>query len=260
MYPLLRRGDRLPTVAVAQILVNRTMTSGTYIDVDGRFGRNTREAVRNFQRSQRTLGVDGVIGQNTWAALTKKDTIKIIDSVDVTNPSDQGVEDNDIRVAGGNPIVNYGMSNGVRAIVQKIQGRANGADVGLLRFHGHGLPGYMGLSSGTGFDISSGLNVDQLNAIARSVTPLGAIFTKLGSAELHGCRVGAGLDGKKLITALARAWKVPVTAGVRSQYSGGMNTFHFEGRTITAFPNGGNLKSWVRSLPAPEIHGMSVSR
>jgi len=35
---------------------------------DGRFGNNTRNAVMNYQRSK-ALGVDGVIGPQTWASL-----------------------------------------------------------------------------------------------------------------------------------------------------------------------------------------------
>ena len=50
---------------------------------------------------------------------------------------------------------------------------------------------------------------------------------------------------------------VPVTAGLRTQYGGGSSTFRFEGPTLTAFPGGGDLKSWARSRPVPEIHGMS---
>ena len=42
--------------------------AGYDIAVDGVFGRDTEEAVRDFQ-SQHDLDVDGIVGDNTWAAL-----------------------------------------------------------------------------------------------------------------------------------------------------------------------------------------------
>lgn len=259
MYPLLRRGDRLPTVAVVQILINRHMERGTYIAVDGIYGRNTRNAVIEFQR-RKGLGVDGIVGKNTWGALTRGQDLHVIDSVDVTNPKDMGYEDAAIQGAGGQPIVNFGMCNGVKVATAKIQARAGRGDVVLLRFHGHGAPGVMGISSGTETELSSEFGVTFLDSLARYLGRLSPIFSPLGSAELHGCRVGAGRDGRRLVAALARAWGVPVTAGRRTQYGGGSSTFRFEGPTFTAFPGGGGLKSWARSRPVPEVHGMSVAR
>ncbi len=259
MYPLLRYGDRIPTVAAVQILVNRKMRHGTYIAVDGIYGRNTREAVRAFQR-ERGLARDGIVGKNTWRALTQGENLVVIDSVDATNPKDMGYEDAAIRDAGGSPIVNFGMCNGVKVVMQEIQSRAGMGNVVLLRFHGHGAPGAMGVTTGTGTEISSEFGVTVLDSLARYLGRFKWIFSSFGSAELHGCRVGAGRDGRRLVKALVRAWGVPVTAGLRTQYGGGSSTFRFEGPTFTAFPGSGDLRTWARSLPAPEIHGMSVSR
>lgn len=260
MYPLLRYGDRLPSVAAAQILINRGMSQGSYITVDGIYGRNTREAVRNFQREKSHLTRDGIVGENTWRALTLGENLPVLDSVDLTNPKDMGYEDAAIRDAGGSPIVNFGMCGGVKVVMQKIQMQASEGNVLLLRFHGHGSPGEMGLTVGTGSEISSEFGTTFLDSLARFVSPLSRVFSSFGSVELHGCRVGAGSDGRRLVSALANAWGVPVSAGLRTQYGGGLSTFRFEGPTITAFPRGGNLKTWAHSLPVPEIHGMSVNR
>ncbi len=260
MYPLLRYGDRLPSVVSAQILINRNMRQGTYIVVDGIYGKNTRKAVRKFQEEKPTLGVDGVIGENTWRALIQGKNLSVIDSVDLTNPKDMGLEDDDIRRAGGKPIINFGMCGGVRVVMQKIKAKASTGKVVLLRFHGHGSPGSMGLTVGKGSDYSSEFGVTFLKSLARFVSPLAWIFSSFGSAEFHGCRVGAGPDGRRLVTAFAKAWGVPVTAGLKTQYGGGSSTFRFEGPTITAFPNGTTLKSWARSRPVPEIRGKSVNR
>jgi hypothetical protein len=259
MYPLLRFGDRLPTVAVVQILINRKMHQGSYISVDGIYGPKTREAVRAFQR-KRFLSPDGIVGQNTWQALIAGENIVVIDSVDATNPDDMGYEDAAIRSAGGSPIVNFGMCNGLKVVMQKIQAQARTGAVALLRFHGHGAPGEMGVTTGTGSEISSEFGVRFLDSLARYLGTMRWIFSNIGSAELHGCRVGAGSDGRRLIKALAWAWGVPVTAGLHTQYGGGASTFRFEGPIFTAFPEGGGLRTWTRSLAVPEIHGMSVSR
>ena len=182
MYPFLRTGDRIPSVAAVQILINRKMSQGTYIGVDGIYGRNTREAVRTFQRSKR-LAPDGKVGKNTWAALISGENIQVIDSVDLTNHKDMGYEDAAIRAAGGNPIVNFGMCNGIKVVTQKIQQHASTGAVALLRFHGHGSPGEMGVTTGTGSELSSEFGVTFLDSLARHLQQLAPIFSPFGSAE-----------------------------------------------------------------------------
>ncbi|MEH2284380.1 MAG: peptidoglycan-binding domain-containing protein [Nostoc sp.] len=51
--------------ALQQLLVS----NGYAVRVDGIFGALTETAVKAFQ-NQRNLGVDGVVGQRTWSALT----------------------------------------------------------------------------------------------------------------------------------------------------------------------------------------------
>ena len=61
--PTLRRGSKGDDVRTVQRALG---FSGA--DVDGDFGPKTEAAVRAFQASE-GLGVDGVVGKNTWAAL-----------------------------------------------------------------------------------------------------------------------------------------------------------------------------------------------
>ncbi len=65
-FPTLRKGSRNSAVADLQ----RRLAAAGYSDVavDGIFGSRTDAAVRIFQRSRR-LGVDGIVGPQTWSAL-----------------------------------------------------------------------------------------------------------------------------------------------------------------------------------------------
>lgn len=144
MYPLLHKGDTLPSVAAVQILINRALTRGETIKVDGIYGRQTKQAVLDFQRRNPPLAQDGIVGPNTWAKLVWDQRLNVVDAVDVTNPKDLGIEDSAIMDAGGDPIMNFGMCNGARVVINNIISRAQRGSVVLLRFHGHGAPGYMG--------------------------------------------------------------------------------------------------------------------
>mmetsp|Transcript_3519 Transcript_3519/g.9997 ORF Transcript_3519/g.9997 Transcript_3519/m.9997 type:complete len:286 (+) Transcript_3519:291-1148(+) len=70
--PLLQRwsgyGDTGIGVSVKVVQEKLNEIQGIDLDVDGLFGRLTKTAVRNFQRSE-GLSVDGIVGPNTWEAL-----------------------------------------------------------------------------------------------------------------------------------------------------------------------------------------------
>ena len=70
-YADLREGSRGPDVALAQTWLNGLRTEWPampQLQVDGRFGDDTRSAVRIFQLAN-GLREDGTIGENTWDAL-----------------------------------------------------------------------------------------------------------------------------------------------------------------------------------------------
>ena len=268
MYPYLKFQDKLPVVAATQILLNRRLNDGEYLPVDGSFGTITREAVEKFQQNTNYLLVDGIIGQNTWSALINKEKIQVIDCVDVTDPKIRGYEDEAIIAAGGNPILNYGMSRGGAVVLKDIERRAKKCPVVLLRFHGHGSPGWQALAThGLGAprgaprrplyrheeitEASSSFNLENVHLVVRALSKMSPIFCEFGSVELHGCRVGAGSRGRRMVTTLTQGFEVPVTAGTQTQWSegpGGTSTFRFEGPVFTACPCGINLKRWGASL------------
>lgn len=76
---------------------------------------------------------------------------------------------------------------------------------------------------------------------------LGTIMKPYGSIELHGCRVGAGASGRRLLSGMASVCRVPVSAGLRRQY-GSSWAARFEGPTVTVCPGGMSLADWSRSV------------
>ena len=67
-YPTLRQGDRGAYVRLLQSLLESALVPVK--GIDGIFGQNTENAVREFQQNN-NLAVDGIVGPNTWNALTE---------------------------------------------------------------------------------------------------------------------------------------------------------------------------------------------
>ena len=72
-YPTLRQGNQGNKVRMLQIYLNEY---GYALNVDGIFGGDTLNAVRDFQ-SKNGLVVDGVVGRNTWMSLLNDNVDKI---------------------------------------------------------------------------------------------------------------------------------------------------------------------------------------
>lgn len=66
VYPTVRKGNSGEYV---RILQQALQAAGMSIETDGKFGKNTEQAVKTFQ-TQHGLTADGICGKNTWAALT----------------------------------------------------------------------------------------------------------------------------------------------------------------------------------------------
>lgn len=256
-YPYLRYGDQLPAVGVLQKLLSAT---GASLIADGIFGSRTREAVRQFQRP-RALGVDGIVGKNTWPRLAVAGVgqVEVVDCVDVFDPDLMRMEVRDIRRVGGSPIIIGGMSNGVEQAVMDVIRATRPGTVFLLRFHGHGASGTAGISDGQG-----GIPGEHLSSIhsgnwARLRPVIGrlrTIFGAYGCVQFMHCSTGRGPRGRQLLNDIATELQVPVSAGTVDQLGGGVSTFRFEGPTYTAIPGGGTLRSWCQALP--NFGGMSV--
>jgi len=76
---------------------------------------------------------------------------------------------------------------------------------------------------------------------------LGSIMKPYGSIELHGCRVGAAMNGRRLLAGMAWACGVRISGGMRSQ-RGGIDASRFEGPTTAICPSGQTLANGSRSV------------
>src|ERR1022692_802107 len=280
-YTDLRRGDKLPSVGVLQKLLNRT---GASLAPDGEFGQKTETAVRVFQRAHR-LNPDGIVGKDTWPRLATGSNLRIVDCIDVFDPSLFNLEAQDVGKAGGNPILIGGMCNGVEAVVSAIVSASAGG-VFLLRFHGHGAPGVAGVSFGQGaigwgeradIDLSNFATLRPALARLRSIFgPYGNVqfmhcstgsgpngrrllqsIGPYGNVQFMHCSTGSGPNGRRLLQSIADTLGVPATAALQTQYGGGVATFKYEGPTYTALTGGAVLRGWCRALP--DFAGMSIA-
>ena len=250
---LLWKGDVLPTVSTAQILLRRHRPQ-TVITTDGIFGPKTGKAVWNFQEHHH-LKTDQIIGPKTWHKLEDVSRFRTVDVVDGTDPSLVQLEAADLRKDGYDPIVLFGMSNGLEVAMNQIAARGGNGETMLLRFHGHGNNGLQNVTGGeiNGAPHLAAISLSNFGQIEHLLVRIKGIFVEFGAVQLLGCDVGGG-KGSALVEKLANTWGVPVTAGIHTQFGGGDKTFRFEGAVVTKVPGGGTLKSWSAAMELK--HGM----
>lgn len=113
--------------------------------------------------------------------------------------------------------------NLMSAIMRASRGEGS---ITVLQVHSHGVPGEM-----FGGRLTAATARSQQASFAR----LAPYFEPGGQAFLKGCTVG---QHPELLMVLARAWQVPVTAGMMDQLAGGATHDVYVGPTVTADPNG----------------------
>lgn len=248
----LRRGDRLPAVAVAQLLLDRT---GPGLAIDGIFGPGTQAGVRRFQSERPGLAADGVIGRQTWPRLRSQETLPVVDCIDVFDPDLYTSERRFLTGSGSSPITLGGMSNGIEQAVTDIRRQAS--NIFLLRFHGHGAPGVAGASDGHGGLGNHRSSFQNDPATLATMRRLRGAFGPHGCIQFMHCETGSGSAGARFLRKIADATGVPATAAPNTQYASTLReTVRYEGPARTACPNGQSMSAWARSLP--EFVGMSV--
>ncbi len=258
----IRRGDRGPMVAAVQSLINRR-AAASVLDPDGVFGPLTQESVRRAQSSAR-LSASGVVDSATWNALTPGERLAIISANDIYDPAHEEYTPPELR--GPGLIRTGGMSGGVGHIIGEVVQRAGTMGrIILLRFYGHGRGGLMAVSAGTGYMRDSQgevipntsrpdhaahqsiITTSNFRAIEGHLRRLRPLFAPFGSIELHGCNVGQGAEGRRLLELTAQATGVPASAGIGSQYFGSRTAARFEGAVRTVYPGRQSLRQWARA-------------
>ena len=248
MYVTIQRGDRLPSVALAQARLFQVGAGRPDLAVDGLFGPETEAAVLDFQ-ARVGVAATGKVDPPTWLAM---DIGRAISAVDVIDATDITVyEEDHPHLADGHSqiYVNYGMSRGVRHLIERLVAGHRPRSVALLRLHGHGGSGHMVVSGGTQAYGSSSIAGEHFtNPEARAAYQrLGSIMKPYGSIELHGCTVATRANGQRLLAGLVETCGVPVTAALRCQL-GAAAAARFEGPIATHFPNRATLPLWAQSV------------
>jgi hypothetical protein len=183
---------------------------------------------------------------------------RVVDVTDVGDPALAVIPDA-VAKYGSTPIAMGAMSNGIEVLVSRVLARATTGTLALLRIHGHGNLGrWMTVSVGAVVHMGAegkpavvqdyalvakaGSHVapDTFDDAARSLARLRPLFAPYGSFEHMGCSLGSRADTRAMMGRLANLLGVPVSAGVSLQY----HVFRFDGKSVTAFPSGGNLASW----------------
>ncbi len=250
-YIYLNRGSQLPAVAIAQKLLN---AHGARLHIDGIFGRDMREAVVDWQ-TQRHLPPHGEIDQVTWQSLSSGFYLPIFDCLDVVDPYLRESSAADIARAAGDYVTVQEGRNGVVGAVNAILGCAP-VNLFMLRFHGHGAPGWIGISVGRlrqGIEWTSVINYHNVVNMLPVLSRLRARMGPYTCVQFMGCSTGRGPNGHQLLDQLARNWGVPVSGALGGQYAGGFRTFRYETRTYTAMPHGMAIEAWADTLPALPI-------
>ena len=85
-YKQIGYGSQGSDVTELQKLLNK---NGYTLDEDGKFGPKTQAAVKDYQKKN-SLAVDGIVGNNTWGALTKVSTPSATTPSDTTTGASQG--------------------------------------------------------------------------------------------------------------------------------------------------------------------------
>lgn len=121
------------------------------------------------------------------------------------------------------------LANNVNMMVEKILNRLGSSEqIQMLDIWGHGSSGSQGMGDSAYSTAPSQLiEIDSSGQLTNraSLTRLRGRFASDGWVRLHGCNVGHGRRGRRLLRQLAALWQIPVQAGVETQPSDGLNRF-----------------------------------
>ena len=273
----IRSGEHGPRVTVLQVLLNShgcTGTDGKRLNVDGAYGRNTRDAVKAAATMAEGGDLTGAVATPALVRQLLADVdLQVVSSVDLGDPALQA-DAAALQRNFDDPILLGGMCNGLVAMVQAVQSRGRPGHVAALRFVGHGnLGDWLTISVGSvahlregnaaerreyGFikqEIYSYISADNYDKVNTIVAPLKGIFAKFAFAEHLGCTLGAKPQTRKVLQKLADLWGVPIRVGLQTQPVGMVT--EIKGPVFTAYPGNQTLTSWSRQFQTLELAGQS---
>ncbi len=152
--------------------------------------------------------------------------------------------------------------DGVERMVDEVVKKAKThRSISVLRIYAHGNSGVIAVTGGDMLEhASSAISIWYLPKLEPILARLTPYFTANAQVELYGCYVATGQngtgwvikkesDGEKLISHLAKIWKVRVLASGNTDKGLPIASFKYVGLVVEANPNGG-----LRCVPAPEIN------
>jgi len=259
--------EHSPRVTLLQILLKDEHK----LRVDGSFGAKTLAAVKRFQSSHGEFP-GGIPTATTWKNLLEGTGLAVVSSIDAGDPELAKADRAVLEAFGDKPIMLGAMCNGLGQLVAEVKSRSMGLSLAALRLDGHGNFGrWLTLSVGEVADLSkanpkeyraitkeyfSYIDPTHFARIAPLLNQLTAKFAPFGFAEHHGCSLGKRPDTRKMLAKLADLWGVPISVGTGLQSFGVIADF--EGRVVTVFPRGMNLRTWSHQFQLSTVRTMST--
>jgi hypothetical protein len=250
-----KHGDRLPSVGIIQKLINETrakeprMRSVPEMGVDGIYGKNTEAAVKEVQVALGLKLANGTFDQHTWRVLADIAKWRIVDVCDLLL---EGYLASKPHIQLRNDLIEQGKRKMPQSTLKQNSHRADkllrkwsdDAQVCRQQFHRFQAQG------GQPIALLKKNQVYDSIMIGGMAMPMASF----GVIELHGCRVGLRgrprrgqpvVDGPGFVNAFANTMARPVSAGTETQYVGSaVLDVRFEGSPITAIPAGGTVEQW----------------
>lgn len=150
---------------------------------------------------------------------------------------------------------NGAVSNAVGVMIRDVISAAGSpGSISVLRIYSHGNEGIFNVAGGviSGEEDGNAIAVSNIGQFEPDLRRLAPYFAPHARVELHGCLVGKGKDGEKLLRKLAGVWHVRVQA-TTSESS--MGAVQFTGGVVEAHPSGG-----LTSTPGTPIASERKSR
>ena len=256
-------GDRLPAVGILQKLIDRRLPEDTEIAITGVFNLSTQTYLGlSIGRMTR---VPYRVEESTWQQLSEGVRLDIVDCADIiaSNQEELALQHVEADLVSA---IREEVIDGIQYLVRNVVSSTTNNSIFMLRIHGHGNNGFLGISVGTGSMTQRYQAIHQHLTdveLEQLLSPLRPKFSRYGCVQFMHCLSASGNEGMRLLDRVSQVLGVPVTGARETQYAGTTSivepgnifrssfdtTFYYEGPTYTAFPDDLTLQTWCNSLP-----------